>query len=97
MENKKNFGLNPINMDCLAMEYKQLQNEIDKLETRLEMIKNEIKKCMNEETEYRTETFHFIYKTIISEKFDTTKFKKDNPVIAQSYMKESVSRPLKIN
>lgn len=89
--------INNIQMDSLAMEYKSLQNQIDALTARLEAVKENIKNAMGNEEDYRTETFHFIYKTVISNRFDSTAFKRDNPVIAAQYMRASESRPLKIN
>lgn len=89
--------INPIEIDSLAMEYKAIQNEIDLLNEKLETVKDSIKAMMASQEEYRTETFHFIYKTITSSRFDSTAFKRDNPVIAAQYMKASQSRPLKIN
>lgn len=92
----KNTVINGIEMDCLAMEYKAIQSQIDELSVLLEAKKDEIKSKLAEMEDYRTETFHFIYKPVISERFDTVKFKKENPVIAQQYMKTSTARPLKI-
>lgn len=89
--------INCIEMDSLAMEYKSLQSQIDALTARLEAVKENIKNAMGSEEDYRTETFHFIYKTVISNRFDSTAFKRDNPVIAAQYMRASESRPLKIN
>lgn len=89
--------INHIEMDSLAMEYKSLQSQIDALTARLEAVKENIKNAMGNEEDYRTETFHFVYKTVISNRFDSTAFKRDNPVIAAQYMRASESRPLKIN
>jgi len=89
--------INNIEMDSLAMEYKSLQSQIDALTARLEAVKENIKNTMGSVEDYRTETFHFIYKTVISNRFDSTAFKHDNPVIAAQYMRASESRPLKIN
>lgn len=89
--------INNIQMDSLAMEYKSLQSQIDALTARLEAVKENIKNTMGNVEDYRTETFHFIYKTVISNRFDSTAFKHDNPVIAAQYMRASESRPLKIN
>lgn len=89
--------INNIEMDSLAMEYKSLQSQIDALTARLEAVKENIKNTMGNVEDYRTETFHFIYKTVISNRFDSTAFKRDNPVIAAQYMRASESRPLKIN
>ena len=88
--------LNAIEMDSLAMEYRAIQNEIDKLTEQLETVKDTIKAKMAAETDFRTETFHFIYKTVFSSRFDSTAFRKDNPAIASQYMKQTESRPLKI-
>ncbi len=89
--------INGIEMDSLAMEYKSIQNQIDKLSEELESIKNKIKEKLSETEDYRTETFHFVYKTVVASRFDSAAFKKDNPVLAAQYTKQSQSRPLKIN
>jgi len=89
--------INHIEMDSLAMEYKSLQSQIDALTARLEAVKENIKNTMGNVEDYRTETFHFIYKTVTTNRFDSTAFKRENPVIAAQYMRASESRPLKIN
>ena len=86
-----------IEMDALAMEYRAIQAEMDSLAARLETVKDDIKGKLGDMTDYRTPTFHFIFAPVTSNRFDSTAFKKDNPVIAAQYMKASVSRPLKIN
>lgn len=88
--------INPVEMDCLAMEYRSIQSQIDNLNDQLETVKDKIKAILNETEDYKTETFHFVYKIINSSRFDSAAFKKDNPVIAQQYMKNSPSRPLKV-
>lgn len=89
--------INGIEMDSLAMEYKAIQNQIDQLSEKLETVKEKIKEKLTDTEDYRTETFHFIYKTVIASRFDSTAFKRDNPVLAAQYTKQSASRPLKIN
>ena len=91
------MNMNGIELDALAMEYKSIQAQIDALTAHLETVKDRIKETMGNVEDYRTETFHFIYKTVISNRFDSTAFKRDNPVIAAQYMRASESRPLKIN
>lgn len=88
--------MNPIEMDALAMEYKAIQTEIDALTARLETVKDSIKSAMGAAEDYRTETFHFVFKPVVTSRFDSTAFKRDNPVIAAQYLKPSTSRPLKI-
>lgn len=89
--------INGIEMDSLAMEYKSIQNQIDQLSEKLETVKEKIKEKLTDTEDYRTETFHFIYKTVIASRFDSAAFKKDNPILAAQYTKQSMSRPLKIN
>lgn len=89
--------INGIEMDALAMEYKSIQNKIDKLSEELETVKGKIKEKLSDTEDYRTETFHFIYKTVFASRFDSAAFKKDNPILAAQYTKQSQSRPLKIN
>ena len=88
--------INSIEMDALAMEYRKIQAEIDSLNDSLESVKDKIKAILATTEDYRTETFHFIYKPVTSIRFDSTRFKKDNPVIAAQYEKPTTSRPLKI-
>ena len=90
--------INGVEMDALAMEYKAIQTQIDALEAQLEAVKDNIKArltsaCLDD---FRTETFHFIWKVIPSSRFDSTAFKRDNPVIAAQYTRQSETRPLKI-
>lgn len=92
----ENTIINGVEMDYLAMEYKAIQSQIDALNDQLETIKDSIKAKLANVEDYRTETFHFIYKTVVQARFDSTAFKRDNPVIAQQYLKETTSRPLKI-
>lgn len=89
--------INGIEMDSLALEYKALQNQVDQLSEKLETVKEKIKEKLTDTEDYRTETFHFIYKTVAASRFDSAAFKRDNPVLAAQYTKQSASRPLKIN
>lgn len=91
------MNMNGIELDALAMEYKSIQAQIDALTVHLETVKDRIKETMGSVEDYRTETFHFVYKTVTTSRFDSTAFKRDNPVIAAQYMRASESRPLKIN
>lgn len=89
--------INGIEMDALAMEYKAIKSQIDTLTEQLEAVQDAIKTALGSAQDYRTDTFHFIYKTIVSSRFDSTTFKKDNPVIAEQYTRKIETRPLRIN
>ena len=94
---EKKMIISGIEMDSLAMEYKAIQNQIDQLSEKLETVKEKIKEKLTDTEDYRTETFHFVYKTVVASRFDSAAFKRDNPVLAAQYTKQSASRPLKIN
>ena len=94
---EKKMITSEIEMDSLAMEYKAIQNQIDQLSEKLETVKEKIIEKLTDTEDYRTETFHFIYKTVVASRFDSAAFKKDNPILAAQYTKQSASRPLKIN
>ena len=63
----------------------------------LEARKEEVKKFMDEHgaDEMVTDRFKAIYRDVVSNKFDTTAFKKDHPRMYKEYVKESVAKPFK--
>lgn len=73
---------------------KALEAEIKELEVELDSIKDELKadmRCKDVE-EVATPNFTVRYKTIISNRFDSTAFKKAEPKMYEAYVKSSESR-----
>ena len=68
-------------------EQKNIQSVIDELKGEL---KAELEALGVDEIE--TDMFTISYKDVVSNRFDTTSFKKDNAMLYQHYLKESVSK-----
>ena len=77
-------------------------NELKKLEEEVEMaIKNLEDKIKNEMNKQNTEEmvvgrYIIRYTTVISDRFDTSSFKKVQPDVYQQYIKQSISRRFSI-
>lgn len=71
-----------------------LEAEIKELEAELDSIKDELKADMRtrDVEEVATPNFTVRYKTIISNRFDSTAFKKAEPKMYEAYVKSSESR-----
>lgn len=70
----------------------------EKEQKNIQAIIDELKDSLKAEMELRgvdeleTDMFTLSYKEVISSRFDTTSFKKDNAVLYNHYLKESVSK-----
>lgn len=87
---------NDIIMDALAMEKKSIEKQIADLNDKLKAVTDEIKKNMAESEDYRTETFHFVFKYVTTNRFNQEEFKRENAVLFERYRAPSTSRPLKV-
>ena len=69
------------------------------LEEQINALKDEIREDMRSkgEEEYHTSKFTIHYKTVISNTFDSYRFKKDHMELYTSYLKPSVSTRLIIS
>lgn len=74
--------INEIN--ALAKKYNELKKELEELK---ETLKNETK--AHGDT-IETDDYTLTVKIIISDKFDSSRFKKENPETAAEYTKESI-------
>lgn len=81
------------------LEMKQWEQEIKTLTAIVDSIKDEIKTAMDAEhvDELSTGMFTVRYKDVVSSKFDTKTFKKDNANLYNLYLKESVTKRFTIN
>lgn len=83
MENtNKTYSNFDIELDSLAMERNKLNIEMKDLKKRIDSVNEQIKAKLGAIEDYNTEYFHFIYKIVI---------------VPEHMVKESISRPLKIN
>lgn len=77
-----------------VQEYKKLQNIIDTIEERMEQIKQSVIDEMEEQQidELKVDIFKVRYITVISNRFNTTEFKKTHEQLYAQYLKESKSK-----
>ena len=81
-------------IDGKADELKKLEIEKKVLEKKIQDIQSEIKDYLEREgvDELTTDKYIIRYKSIVSHKFDTTRFKSEHTDLYESYIKESVSK-----
>lgn len=91
---KEEKGVEDMTLTEKVRKYKELQMAIEKLEEQMNEVKEAIIKEM--ETEQAEEISVDIYKvryiTVISNRFNTTDFKKENKGLYERYLKESVCK-----
>lgn len=77
-----------------VQEYKKLQNIIETIEERMEQIKQSVINEMEEQQidELKVDIFKVRYITVISNRFNTTEFKKTHEQLYAQYLKESRSK-----
>lgn len=88
-----------ITMELKANEIKALDNEIKALQNKMDSLKSEIKEEMDIRgvDEVITEHFTIRYKEVVSNRFDTKKFKIEDAETYNKFLTESVSRKFTIN
>ena len=81
-------------MDAKIIEMKNWESEIDKINSIIDSIKTQLKnECVvRGEDEIKTDTFVIRYKDVVTPRFDTNAFKKENFGLYSRYLKESVSK-----
>lgn len=80
--NKKVYSDFDIELDSLAMERKKLNIEMKELKSKIDSVNDKIKEKLGSIEDYNTEYYHFIYKVVVT---------------PEHMVKESISRPLKVN
>ena len=77
-----------------VIELRNFENEIKQMQEVVDSLKDELKNEMTARgvDELDTGTFKLAYKEIVSNKFDSKSFQKDNEIIYKAYLKESVSK-----
>lgn len=76
------------------VDIRNFENEIKQMQEVVDSLKNELKNEMTARgvDELDTGTFKMSYKEVVSNRFDSKAFQKDNEVIYNAYLKESVSK-----
>lgn len=76
------------------VEIRNFENEIKQMQEVVDSLKDELKNEMTARgvDELDTGTFKMSYKEVVSNRFDSKAFQKDNEVIYRAYLKESVSK-----
>lgn len=76
------------------VELRNFENEIKQMQEVVDSLKDELKNEMTARgvDELDTGTFKMSYKEVVSNRFDSKAFQKDNEVIYKAYLKESVSK-----
>ena len=76
------------------VEIRNFENEIKQMQEVVDSLKDELKNEMTARgvDELDTGTFKLTFKEVVSNRFDSKAFQKDNEVIYKAYLKESVSK-----
>lgn len=76
------------------VEIRNFENEIKQMQEVVDSLKDELKNEMTARgvDELDTGTFKMSYKEVVSNRFDSKSFQKDNEIIYKAYLKESVSK-----
>ena len=76
------------------VEIRNFENEIKQMQEIVDSLKDELKNEMTARgvDELDTGTFKMSYKEVVSNRFDSKAFQKDNEIIYKAYLKESVSK-----
>ena len=76
------------------VEIRNFENEIKQMQEVVDSLKDELKNEMTARgvDELDTGTFKMSYKDVVSNRFDSKAFEKDNEIIYKAYLKESVSK-----
>ena len=76
------------------VEIRNFENEIKQMQEIVDSLKDELKNEMTARgvDELDTGTFKLTFKEVVSNRFDSKAFQKDNEIIYKAYLKESVSK-----
>lgn len=79
-------------------ELKELKNMKSEIEKMIEGVENELKAEMTERKQEEAifGEFKIVWKPVVSQRVDTTAFKKAAPELAERFMVSSLSRPFKV-
>ena len=77
-----------------VVELRNFENEIKQMQEVVDSLKDELKNEMTARgvDELDTGTFKMSYKDVVSNRFDSKSFQKDNEILYKTYLKESVSK-----
>ena len=78
-------------------EYRRLDEEVQERQTRMAQIKQEIQLCLKDATRGTTDGCKISWQTQTRKTIDSKRLKAELPDVYEQYLKESVSRPFKIN
>ena len=85
------------NMESKVKELMELKRMREELDAEIEAAEDEIKKVMGEEETLFAGAFKVSWKTFTSNRFDSTRFKKDHAELAAAYTKTTTARRFSIN
>ena len=76
------------------VDIRNFENEIKQMQEVVDSLKDELKNEMTARgvDELDTGTFKLTFKEVVSNRFDSKAFQKDNEIIYKAYLKESVSK-----
>ena len=82
------------NINEKIVEIRNFENEIKQMQEVVDSLKDELKNEMTARgvDELDTGTFKLTFKEVVSNRFDSKAFQKDNEIIYKAYLKESVSK-----
>lgn len=81
-----------IDLVKVVEQYKELSSQIALLETQKDALADRIKQVMGETEELCVGSHVVRYKKIVSNRFDSTAFKKEHADLYTDFLKESTSR-----
>lgn len=81
-----------IDLVKVVEQYKELASQIALLETQKDALADYIKQVMGETEELCVGAYVVRYKKIVSNRFDSTAFKKEHADLYADFLKESTSR-----
>ena len=81
-----------LDLNKIVEQYQDLANQISLLEMQKDALADHIKQVMGETEELCVGTHMVRYKTIVSNRFDTTGFKKEHADMYANFVKASTSR-----
>ena len=83
-----------IELNEKVMDLKKWEKELKAVQTIVDSLKDELKAELisRGEDEVETDMFTISYKEVVSNRFDTATFKKENEILYNHYLKESVSK-----
>ena len=85
------------NMEAKVKELMELKRMREELDAEIAAAEDEIKKVMGEEETLFAGAFKVSWKTFTSNRFDSTRFKKDHAELAAAYTKTTTARRFSIN